>query len=161
MMRADMGEPRTLLDEFNLELRARGLAAPGQIEMCGWFGDLMWTPCGDLDYVKSLPKVDPAFTITSYARYVALARIVDEIRFFAARIAPGVPPWWWSGEDPDRVTAVQAESPHHEMAILESVADAVRFTHSYLSGTSLAAVDVVRVRPSIARYEEPGLLPPG
>jgi hypothetical protein len=86
MMRADMGEPRTLLDELNLELRARGMAVPGKIEICGWFGDL---------------------------------------------------------------------------AILESVADAVRFTHSYLSGTSLAAIDVVRVRPSIARYEELGLLPPG
>jgi len=150
-----------LLDEFNLELRVRGMAAPGKIDICGCFGDLMWTPHGDLDHVKSLPMVDPAFTITSYTRYVALARIVDEIRFFATRIEPGAPSWWWSGEDPDRVTAVQAESPHYEMAILESVADAVRFTHSFLSGTSLAAIDVVRVRPSIARYEELGLLPPG
>lgn len=160
MMRPDMGEQRRLLDEFHLELGARGLAASGKIEMCGCFGDLMWPPYGDRDYVISRVTVDPAFMITSYARYVALARILDEIRFFAARIEPGAPSWWWSGEDPNRVAAVQAESEQYEMAILLSVTDAVRFTHSYLSGASLDAIDVVRVRPSIARYQELGLLPP-
>jgi hypothetical protein len=83
MMRADMGEQRRLLDEFDLELRVRGLAAPGTIEVCGVFGDLMWRPCrGDL---RSL-HMDPAFMIISYTRHVAVARVVDEIRFFAARI---------------------------------------------------------------------------
>ena len=97
-------------------------------------------------------KADPAFTITAYTRYVALARVVDEIRFFAAPIPVGAPSWWWNDQFPDRVRAVTAEPDIHEMAILETVADAVRFTLRYLAGTSLDAIDVVRIRPTAARY---------
>jgi len=39
------------------------------------------------------------------------------------------------------------------MAILERVTDAVRFTQRYLAGTSLDAIDVVRIRSTAARYK--------
>jgi hypothetical protein len=151
-----MGEHRRLLDEFHWELQAQGIAAPGKIEICVTFGDLMWPPCGEAGGMRDMlerAKADPAFTITAYTRYVALARVVDEIRFFAAPIAAGAPSWWWNGQAPDRVAAVKAEPDIHEMAILKRVTDAVRFTQRYLAGTSLDAIDVVRIRPTAARYK--------
>lgn len=148
-----MGEHRRLLDEFQLELQAQGLATPGEIEICLLFGDLVWRPCGDASDLFERAKADPAFKITAYTRYVALARLVGEIRYFAAPIPVGAPSWWWNGQDPGRVAAVKAEPDIHEMAILQSVTDAVRFTRSYLTGTPLDAIDVVRIRPSAVSHK--------
>lgn len=113
-----MGEHRRLLDEFQLELQAQGIATLGEIKPCGVFGDLVWSPYGDIRNLSERAGTDPAFTITAYTRYVALARLVGEIRFFAAPIAEGAPSWWWNGQDPDRVAAVKSEPDTHEMAIL-------------------------------------------
>jgi hypothetical protein len=146
-----MTERRRLLDEFHLELQAQGIATPGEIEICGMFGDLMSGPLGGPG-VFERAQADPAFQVTSYTRYVVLARIVDEIRFFAARIPPGTRPWWWSGQDPARVAAVEAEPDCYEMGVLAGIADAIRFMHSYLTGTALEAVDLVRSRSSGVRY---------
>jgi hypothetical protein len=147
-----MTERRRLLDEFHLELQAQRIAMPGEIEICGMFGDLMWSPLGEPGGVFERAKADPAFLVRGYTRYVALARIVDEMRFFAGRIPPGAPPWWWSGQDPARVAAVEAEPDCYEMGVLARVADVVRFTHSYLTGTVLEAVDVIRSPSFGVRY---------
>jgi hypothetical protein len=103
--------------------------------------------------VRSLVAADPAFTITGDTRYVALAWIIDEIRFFAGRIEPGTPRWWWSGERSDQVAAINAESEDYELAIFESVSDAVTFTLAYLGGSSLHDISVVRIKPTTERYE--------
>ena len=126
---------------------------PGEVQDVGLFADLAWPPCGDSEYVLSRRTADPAFTITGYTRYVALACIIDEIRFFAGRIEPGTPSWWWSGERPDQVAAINAESEDYELAVLESVSDAVTFTLAYLGGTALRDIDVIRVRPTTERYQ--------
>jgi hypothetical protein len=152
MIMPTMSECRRLLDEFHLELQAQGIATPGEIEICGMFGDLMWSPLGEPCDVLERAKADPAFLVRAYTRHVALARIVDEIRFFAGRIQPGAPPWWWSGQDPARVAAVEAEPDCYEMGVLAGIADAVRFAHSYLTGTALEAVDMIRSRSAGVRY---------
>jgi len=142
------------VDEFKIELQTRGVSMPGELLECGLFEDLMWSPCGDSDYVISHHTMDPAFTITAYTRWVALARILDEIRFYAAPIPEGAPSWWWSGEDPDRVAAVRAEADEYEIAIFNSVSEAVTFTLSYLAGAPFGAIEVVRIAPSASRYQK-------
>src|SRR5262249_32207670 len=94
-----------------------------------------------------------SFAIVGYTRFVVLSWVIDEIRFQASRIEAGDFPWWLSGEDPARVAACQAEPDEHEMAILDTLADAVAFTLSYLEGKALRESDVVRIKPTPARYE--------
>ena len=125
---------------------------PGELLEVGLFGDLAWPPSGDSEYMLSRVSADPAFTITGYTRTVALARIIDEIRFFAGRIEPGTPSWWWSGERSDQVAAINAESEKHELAIFESVDDAVTFAVAYLGGAELHDIGVIRITPTTERY---------
>src|SRR5262245_33137275 len=98
-----------LLDQFRAELDRRGMPMPGEL-FANAALDLFWPPCGDWDYVTSRYTEDPSITITGYTRYVTPSWVIDEIRFLASRIEPGDPPWWWSGRDPNRVAAVEAES---------------------------------------------------
>jgi hypothetical protein len=71
-----MSERRRLLDEFHLELQAQGIATPGEIKIVVMFGDLMWGPIGEPPRgMFERAQADPAFQVTSYTRYVALARI--------------------------------------------------------------------------------------
>ena len=142
-----------LIDEFASEVRARGLPDLGKVETCGLFGDLCWRPHGDADYLWSRRAKDPAFTIEGYARMIALARILDDIRYYAAPIVEGAPSWWWSGADPDRVAAVRAEPYEYELGRFSTIADAVRFAHSYLAGVPFGSLDVPRWRPAGSRYE--------
>jgi hypothetical protein len=135
-----------LVDEFEVELARRSLAVPGELEICGVFGDLLWPPCGNRDW-HSRVDVDPAFTLTGYSRWVALARIDNEIRFYAAPLPEGFGPWWWSGEDPARVAAVKAEPDVCELASFGTIGDAVSFAVAYLRGVSFERIDVVRIRP--------------
>lgn len=86
--------------------------------------------------------------VTSYTRYVAIARVLDEIRFFASRFDVGEV----VGADPERVAAVERDTDEHEMAIFETISDAVTFTLSYLGGTPLRDVPVRRIRPTPERY---------
>ncbi len=141
-----------LVDAFQTELRERGLVIPGVLAECGTFGDLLWPPCGDRAYVASRATADPAFTLTGYSRLVALARVLDEIRFYAAAIPQGATDWWWSGEEPQRVAAVRTESDRYELAIFKTLPDAVTFTVRYLGGAVLAEIDVVRITPTPERY---------
>ena len=63
---------------------------------------------------------------------MAFARISGEIRYYAAALPPGAgDTWYWSGTDPERKAAVDAERDYYELAILTSVADAVRLTIEY------------------------------
>lgn len=99
------------------------------------------------------PVRDPAFTIVGHTRYVALARILDEIRFFAGRVEPLTPPWW-SGSA--RAAEVSAESEEHELAIFETIGDAVLFSVRYLSGTALREIEIPRTKPTSTRYQGHG-----
>jgi hypothetical protein len=139
-----------LVDAFQAEAARRGVQVPGRLTVIGSFGDLFGPPCGDFAYVASRDTDDPAFKIGGHTRYIALARILDEIRFFAARIEPLTPPWWWS--NPARAAAVSAESEEYELAIFETVADAVVFSVRYLAGMALRDIDIVRTKPTAARY---------
>jgi hypothetical protein len=143
-----MNESPRLIDRFREELAQRGVEAPGEVRECGMFLDIYWPPCGDAEYLMSRVKVDPSFTIKGYTRYVAIARVLDEIRFFAARIDVGEV----AGADRERVSAVERETDEHEMAIFETISDAVTFTLSYLGGASLRDVPVRRIRPTPERY---------
>jgi hypothetical protein len=142
-----------LLDEFQAELARHGLGMPGELREIGLCLDVFWPPCGDGQYVMSRVTIDPSFIIIGHTRYVAMSWVLDEIRFLATRITPGEPPWWWTGEDPARVAAVNADEDELEMGIFESIADAVAFTVSYLGGTRLADVRVQRIRPTPERYQ--------
>ena len=136
-----------LVNQFQTELRRRGLDLPGSLKISS-LGDLLWPPCGDINYIFTR-DADPAFTVTGYSRWVAM-NDDDEIRYFAGPIPEGVPPWWWSGEAPARVAAVKAETDWGELAILGSVADAVTFTVSYLGGDRFSDIGVVRIKPGPA-----------
>lgn len=59
MLMPIMTERRRLLDEFHLELQAQRIAMPGEIEICGMFGDLMWSPLGEPGGVFERAKADP------------------------------------------------------------------------------------------------------
>jgi hypothetical protein len=126
---------------------------PGELKECGIFCDLLWSPCGDGEHVTSRATEDPAFTVTGYTRWVALACMLDEIRFYAACLSPGSASWCWTGEQPNRVAAIEAESEDSELAVFESVADAVTFSVNYLGGAALRDIDVVRIKPPFARYK--------
>ena len=60
------------------------------IAECAVFGDLTWPPSADSaeDLIAQVNN-DPHMTITGYSRWVALGRIVGELRFYAARIPEG------------------------------------------------------------------------
>jgi hypothetical protein len=136
-----------LVDEFRAELRRRDAPLPGTLEICGVFCDLLWEPCGRGDLLARTER-EPAFVLTAYARFLALARVFGEIRYYAAPIPEGAPSWWWSGEDPARVDAVKAEQqPGHELGILHDVADAVTFAIEYLGGSSFRTIQVRRSGP--------------
>ena len=142
-----------LVDQFRAEIVRRGVPMPGELEEIGAFADLLWPPFGDGAYVTSRVTEDPAFTLKSRTRYVALAWIIDEIRFFAARIEPGSPSWWWSGERPEQVAAIESESEDHELAIFATIADVLTFTIRYLDRAPLNEVEVARIKPTAERYE--------
>jgi len=131
------------VDEFQAELAQCDLPLPASLEICGIFGDLLWPPAPDFAFLLS----DPAFTLTGYSRGMALARIHGDIRFFAGPLPEGGFPWWWSGENPARRAAVEAEPWACELGILETVGDAVSFAIRYLSGTDLGRIEIVRVPP--------------
>jgi hypothetical protein len=141
-----------LVDEFQAELARRGLPLPGSLQLHGLFGDLLWKPQPDRNLILSLGESDPAFSLTGYSRWIALARIDNEVRIYAAPLPEGAPSWWWTGEDPARRAAVEAEPRDIELAIVDTVGDAVSFAVAYLGGTDLGRIDVARVRPSGARY---------
>ena len=141
-----------LVDQFRAEIARLGVPMPGELEEIGAFADLLWPPFGDGAYVRSRVTEDPAFTIKSRTRYVVLAWIIDEIRFYAARIEPGSPSWWWSGERPEQLAAIEAESDDREMAIFATIADAATFTIRYLGGEPLREIGVARDKPTAERY---------
>jgi hypothetical protein len=137
------------IDEFRAELKSRELSLPGELEEAGGFCDLAWRPpSGKRFDVGHYITEDPAIVVIGYSRWVAFWRIEGEIRYYAARNPPGAQPWYWSGENPARVAAVDAESDYYEIAILRSVQDAVLLTTEYLSGKSLADIEVTRIKPS-------------
>jgi len=141
-----------LVDQFRAEFARRGAPLPGDLEETSAFGDLLWPPSGGGAYLMSRVTEDPAFTVTSATRLVAFAWIIDEIRFYAARIEPRSPSWWWSGERPEQVAAIEAESEDSEMAIFATVEDAATFTIHYLGGALLREIEVVRIKPTTERY---------
>jgi hypothetical protein len=111
------------------------------------FADLEWRPNGDGpdDFIQRWER-DPAFTVKGYTRWVAFARICGEIRVYAGPLPQGAWPWYWSGEDPERAAAVDAEPESSEMGVLMSVEDAVKLTFEYLGGTPLEEIGVSRRR---------------
>lgn len=140
--------PARLVDEFRAEALARGVALPADPEESLVFGDLEWEPNGaDSEDFWPARERDPAFTVTGWSRWVAFARILGEIRFYAAPIPAGAPPWYRTGEDPARTAAVDAEPDESELAVLSTVADAVTLTVEYLGGTPLRDVGVPRTPP--------------
>ena len=146
-----MSETR-LLDRFRAELHSRDVPIPGELIHCGVYPDLMWPPCGDAEYFMSRVTEDPAFRVMGYTRFVMLGWVIDEIRFYASRIEAGDVPWWFSGEDSARVAACEAEADEHELAIFETMGDAVTFTISYLGGVPLKDIAVPRIKPTPQRY---------
>ena len=134
-----------LVDEFSLEWNRTEAAKACVIDVHGVFGDLLWPPGGDsAEDVFARAEADPAFTITAFSRWVALARIFDEIRFYAAPIPEGATPWWWTGERPARVDAIKAEPDEYELGSFATVSNAVAFTSAYLTGSRLHAIATER-----------------
>lgn len=145
-----------LLDEFRTEWSQGSSAPSAELRECCVFVDLMWTPLGHEDAEASDPraraeafdaraKADPAFTVEGYSRYLALARICQEIRYYAGPhlVYADV----WSRADPQRREVIRLEEDKHEIGILPTVMDAVRFTEQYLVGRALREIDVARKPP--------------
>ena len=132
------------IDEFRAEIIARGFSLPGKLENVGACG-LSWPlPSGaNLDFRHYVPK-DPAIAVVGYSRYVIFWRIEGEIRYEAGPLPQGAEPWYFSGEDPKRIAAANAESKYREIGILNSVEDAVELTIEYLNGKAL--VDILAAR---------------
>jgi hypothetical protein len=63
-----------LVDLFQAELRSRGLGLPGSLGTCGIFGDLLWPPFGDRNYLLTGWEADPAFTLTGPRAFDAKAQ---------------------------------------------------------------------------------------
>jgi hypothetical protein len=136
-----------LVDEFRAEIRARGVEIPGKLEVIASFADFEWDEGLTADEAIARSERDPAFSVTGYSRWVVFARMEGEIRYYAASIPAGAPAWYWSGEDPARVAAVDAESDYVELAILPSVADAATLAIKYLSGRPLQEIGFPRIPP--------------
>jgi hypothetical protein len=134
------------VDEFRAEVIARGFSLPGKLEKVGAC-HLSWRPPSGAKFdFGHYVSEDPAIVVFGYSRCVAFWRIEGEIRYDAARIVPGAHPWYWSGEDPERVAAVDAESDYHEVGTLNSVEDAVVLTIKYLTGTPLIDISAARTK---------------
>jgi len=147
--------PRRLVDEFQAELQHRGITLPGSLSVGSFLAELLWKPNGggSLRDLVARCALEPAFVLDGHSRWLVFARIVGEIRFYAAPIPGGAHSWWWSGEDPARVAAIIAEPNAHEIGILETIADAVRFSAAYLGGTPLRDIPILRIQTTRARYE--------
>jgi hypothetical protein len=149
--------PAALLYEFEAELARRAIPPPGSCEICFVFGDLMWPSSGSdsLSRAEEAPdfsrfEEDPAFTLTAYSRWMALARINGEIRFYAAPLPKEAPA---IGKDPARRAAAEAEPPGFDLAIFGTVSDAVSFAVAYLGGAPLGTIEVARIKRSRSRDE--------
>ena len=136
-----------LVDEFRAEVRARGVEVPGELEVFGTFADFEWDEETTASEAFARGERDPAFSVTGYSRWVVFARIRGEIRYYAASIPAGAHAWYWSGEAPARVAAVDAEPEYVELAILPGVADAVTLAVEYLSGKPLQEIGFPRIPP--------------
>ena len=85
---------------------------------------------------------DPAFVVKRRLRWVALARINGEIRYYAGPIPPGSDAARGAGSvhvDPD-----EHESQPWELGVLECVEDAVTQVAEYLADAELSLIDVPR-----------------
>lgn len=132
-------EAPRLIDEFRAEVRLRELSCAPHVEECFMFGDLEWTPQGP--DVLERARRDPALLAFGRTRYVALARIAGEIRYFAAPVQPGT--------DFAKHVAVCAdkldlEREGHEAGVVDSVPTAVDLVDAYLRGDALSKITVHR-----------------
>ena len=129
-------------------VKARGLSVAGKIEEVDSFADLVWSPpSGDPFNMMRFRTEDPAFVVIGYSRWVAFWRIENEIRYYAGPNPPGVEAWYWNGEDPNRVAAVDAEIDEYEIGVLPAVEDVLLLTMDYLSGRRLTEIPVARSKP--------------
>jgi hypothetical protein len=139
---------RKLIDEFLDMVKARGLSVAGKIEEVGVFGDFVWPPrSGDPFNMMRFATEDPAFVVIGYSRWVGFWRIENEIRYYAAPNVPGAQAWYWTGEDANRVAAVDAEIDESEIGMLPMVEDVLLLTMEYLSGSRLAEIPAPRSKP--------------
>ena len=131
-----------LVDEFRAVADRCGLHIADEISECGYFLDLEWEPNDGLDGMLARRARDPAFTVTGWTQLV-FARICGEIRCYASPLVLG--DWYWSGADPKRRAALDAEPQVHGCAVLNDVEEAVRLTTDYLAGVALESLHARRV----------------
>ena len=118
-----------LNDEFQQAFSHADIDIPGRIQVVGVFADLIWD--ADSPPIESL-MADPAFCVVGRTRYVALQRVRDEIRYFAAPIQH--PSDFTRDVSPEDLKAILAEPDKHRMGVLPSLDDAVQLVLTYLSG---------------------------
>jgi hypothetical protein len=137
--------PNRFVDDFRAHLEATGLPLPGELQECLMFGDLEWPPnsIGGEDVLARIVR-EPAFTVSGHTRWLAFARICNEIRYYAAPLPTGATAW--RASDPERRAAIDAEPDEYELGIVPSVADAVALALEYLGGPTLASISVPRTR---------------
>ena len=132
------------IDEFRAEIIARGFSLPGKLEKVGGCG--LPLPTGANLGFGHYVREDPAIVVVGYSRYVIFWRIEGEIRYEAGPLPQGAEPWYFSGEDPKRIAAANAESKYREIGILNSVEDAVELTIEYLNGKALVDIPAARTK---------------
>lgn len=137
-----------LAKEFDDAVIARRIVIAGKARLVGMFLELMWDPFHELAVVirsagasaavQAMMEKDPAFVVEGVTRFVALARLGGEIRYFAAPIPKG------TRADPDRAAAIEEEVERSESGVLASADDAVTFVYEYLLGATFEQVSVKR-----------------
>lgn len=136
-----------LAKEFDEAVIGRRLVIAGQARIVGMFLELMWDPFHELAAVirsagasaavQAMMEKDPAFVVEGVSRFVALARLGGEIRYFAAPIPKGT-------RGAERAAAIEEEPERSEIGVLASVEDAVSFVNEYLLGGTFEQLSVKR-----------------
>lgn len=131
------------VDEFRSHLELRGLRLDAQLEECPMFGDLEWSPKeADVDSVVARTQRDPAFTLVSGTRWIALARINAELRYHAGPIPVGGDACL--SADPHRRTAIDLEADCRELGVLPDVESCVAFMAAFFDGSPLEDIPIAR-----------------
>ena len=131
-----------LIDDF----RKHSLAVAPHIHAlcneCGCFGDLEWPPRETSHEAFRLRiALDPAFELVGYTRWLAFARICNELRYYAAPLKDTPTS---IASDAGRRASIEREAEIYELAVLPGVEEAVALAAAYLGGADLSNIKVPR-----------------
>jgi hypothetical protein len=131
-----------LIDEFRKHSLAVAPHLHALCDECGCFGDLEWPPRETGNEALQLRiSRDPAFMLIGYTRWLAFARICNELRYYAAPLKDTPTSL---ASDAGRRASIEREAEFWELAVLPGVEEAVALAAAYLGGADLSSIQVPR-----------------